>query len=563
MDWVRNAPFIKKFFSLDKQPKWLPRIMRKYGVKNFQVVDGKIYAFNKEVILDPARIQKILEKEEEGFGGSKKVYYRLRKKHIGISYNAVLDFFNRSERRQLKRETQSTTQQRTFIVAKRPGHFQADLTFYHKAKIVVFGIVDVFSRWCEYTVIKDKTPISTGAALKSAIEKFKKLAPTQTFYKMETDGGSEFIKDPRNKDADEEDIKIDFRTYLETYKETSTKHKLTIIHKNQPQRLIESLNGTLRRYVERVDFKNKAELKEIVARFVEDKNDSVHSVTGSTPNDLLTLATKEEVKAAAKSQLQKGQKRIVTSGRKYKQLAVGSLVRISLKKDKDELGHHGPKALWSKTLYRVSRIVGSTRGADRYKLLKNDGSKVDGLYFRDKLLAVVIPTHSKDQKKKYIPGEAKAGDKKREEEVKRPDKVPELTWASQKTYDDAQDEMEDSGDEYVPVGRNADEDEKAEEVVKRPKRKAKKKPKQKVIGRKVFVLWEEEEWDSPVVILQTYKHHFIVRFTDGSTAGIPDENVERMTEDYVTVKTVERYKRQNKKQIGDIKKDIDSRGDID
>lgn len=56
-----------------------------------------------------------------------------------------------------------------------------------------------------------------------------------------------------------------------------------------------------------------------------------------------------------------------------------------------------------------------------------------------------------------------------------------------------------------------------------------------------------------------YKGHFVVRWSDGSTSGQPDETVARMTKDYVTTKTLNKYVKSNKKQIDAIKKEIDER----
>ena len=79
-------------------------------------------------------------------------------------------------------------------------------------------------------------------------------------------------------------------TFLENYKEDPKKHpkwKLRIEHKKQPQRLIVTLNGTLRKYVERVDFKDKKELAKIVARFVKEYNNSRHYALGTrTPMEV-------------------------------------------------------------------------------------------------------------------------------------------------------------------------------------------------------------------------------------------------------------------------------------
>ena len=434
--WLNHVDTIKRYF---KTKRGLPRLLRLYGVSNFSVKDSRVYAFGREVVTTQKRREEIMDENMDRFGGGRKLHSRLRTLYFGLSRADIVGRMAKEERRQLKAERVVPAKQRTFIVAARPGYFQMDLTFYHGAKIPVFGLVDVFSRWCYYEVIKKKTPGVVLVALQNAFAAFKTRAPHHKIFKMDADSGSEF--------------KGVVKTFLEGYNEGGEridkgkhagelKHKLIYKQVAQPQRLIESLNGTLRQHVERVDWGRKAELKKIIREFCLDYNESIHSSTGERPNDLLTLNDKKELQREQRRQMQQGRSRI-GKGR-LKKLEVGALVRMyKFPTSKKAIGHRGTAPHWTKTIYVVTRVIKSTRGQNRYRLKREDGTPVDGMYFRDRLLGIVKPT-IKAAKPKYDGGDYEEA----EEENLDPDKPPKISW-----YAGAEDIRADSGSE-------ADEDEK-------------------------------------------------------------------------------------------------------
>ena len=553
-NWARKKNYIIKYLRAKKKPKHPPRFFRIFGgAENFKEVKGTLFYRDLEIVLDPDRREKILSEQEESYGGSKAIYYRLRKKYLGITYNHVLSYLNRSERRQLKRTKQSSAKQRSFIHASRPGHLQIDLTFYHNNKFIVFGCIDVFSRWCHYELIKDKTPKSTAAALQKVVALFKSLAPQMTLFMVSTDAGSEF--------------QDDFRAFLENYKEDPKKHpkwKLRIEHKKQPQRLIETLNGTLRKYVERVDFKDKKELAKIVARFVEEYNNSRHYALGTrTPMEVITLKDPKLVKRESERQFAQKKKRVTTSKFVMKELKVGSLVRISLQSDKDALGHHGAKPLWSKTIYRVKRIIGSKRGIDRYQVVYEGNGKKKGIYFRDKLLFVRLPTHNKNQKAKYDPGAVD------ETEVPQDDDPPAPAWKDPKlkTYANKQDEREDSGEEYDEIDLDLadqdteDEDEKLEHPPPAPKKKVVKPRKQKEVKVKKSLLRERLRttlYNNNCVVIDEYRGYHIVFFRgDKSVLAVLPKEIHYLLNEQITEKTRLKYLKEHAETIKASKREVD------
>ena len=364
--WSKHYNKVIRFL---KTGKYLPNIVRKYGAKNFRHKGNTIYLFDREIVHEESRRKEIFQKETEHYGGVKQVHSRLQNHFLGISRKDVEKRHAREERRQLKKPRQESKRQRTFIVASRPGHLQADLTFYQGQKIPVFGAIDIFSRWCYYEVIKSKEAKNTAAALKNCFEAFKREAPHHKIWKLETDKGEEFAgafkkfaeawSEP-DKDAAKQAQKV----------AKKKQHRMTFRRTPQPQRLIESLNGVLRRHVERVDWGRKAELERIIRGFVVDKNSSVHSVTNERPLDLMRMSDKKEIKLEARRQLKAGRGRLVSRGIGVKKLKIGDSVRLYLFKDKGgiAMGHHGTDPDWSKQIYKVLKTLGSTRGAMRYKI---------------------------------------------------------------------------------------------------------------------------------------------------------------------------------------------------
>ena len=198
-NWAASKEWILHYLRAKKKPYQTPRLANKFGLKHLSHKGDTLFYKGLEIITTQKRREEILAEQESAYGGSKAIYYRLRKKFIGITYRHVLSYLGESERRQLKqKKVAGGKKQRAFIHANRPGFLQADCTFYNGNKIVVFGVVDVFSRWCYYEIIKHKQPIDTAVAMDKAIKIFKKLAPHQSIFRVATDAGGEFRKDDRN-----------------------------------------------------------------------------------------------------------------------------------------------------------------------------------------------------------------------------------------------------------------------------------------------------------------------------------------------------------------------------
>ena len=365
-----------------KKKKYVPRIVRKYGIKNFRFEGSpehsKIYLFNRLIIDNEADRKSIFDSVMKNYGAVVKTMRYLHRSYLGISYEDVRKRHKREERRQLKAERHKPAKRKTFIAVDGPGVIQCDTTFYNGHKWPVHGFVDVFSRFGFYVLTKDKTAEEALWAFKICARAYKQHTNYRIF-RVETDAGGEFKKG--------------FATYCK-------KNKIHLVSKKQPQRLIESLNKTLRAHVERVDYGRKVEFVRILAKFNRQYNNSVHSnLAGQTPLEVLAL-NHEQLQIEKKRQVGMGQKRV--SGRRTILIKVGALVRLYLLSDKGEIGHKGTDPHWSKTIFVVTRRVGSSRGDYRYKIKPLEKKEqLDGLFFGDRLQVIEMPLYKAKRIKGY------------------------------------------------------------------------------------------------------------------------------------------------------------------
>ena len=160
--------------------------------------------------------------------------------------------------------------------------------------------------------------------------------------------------------------------------------------------MIESLNRTLRRYIERVGWDTLKELDELIEKFVQTYNQSKHTTTKKAPIDLINVDEDAEVKEADK-QYKAGKKRMNKKGFVKAELKVGDTVRIydpkrveikakqkealkgKIKLSEDDYvkqytsKHRGQEPHWTKTVYIIERVMGGKR-AKRYLLIGKKGA---------------------------------------------------------------------------------------------------------------------------------------------------------------------------------------------
>ena len=100
--WTYHAPIVIRFLTDDKRYV-VPRVVKEFGADNFRVEKDRLFLFNREIVTDDKRMNEILDKAEEKYGGIKKAHWRIMRSYINISRSKLHKYFAGSERRQLKR----------------------------------------------------------------------------------------------------------------------------------------------------------------------------------------------------------------------------------------------------------------------------------------------------------------------------------------------------------------------------------------------------------------------------------------------------------------------------
>jgi hypothetical protein len=367
--WDTHVPNVIKF--LTKKSSVVPKVVNVFGVQNFRVDKDKLFLFDREIVTDEKRLGEIIDKAEESYGGVKKSHWKIMRSYINVSRNRLEKYFAGSERRQLKRRHRTSKKTGNFIVASSPGNIQIDLTFYRGQKVPVFGAVDIFSRWAYFERVSSKSSSLVIEAIKRCVAEFQKVSKHR-IYNLSSDAGSEF------KGA---------------AKDWLIKNHIHYDQQAKSRKLIESLNSTLRKYIERVGFGTLKELDDLIEAFNETYNDTRHASTNKVPNELVAMEPKQkEIKDEAKRQFnEKKSKMGESKGFQLAKISVSDFVRIydprrreikgdqkkklkgKIKLSDDDFvkqftsKHRGPEPDWSKTTYMVIKIIIGKR-APRYKL---------------------------------------------------------------------------------------------------------------------------------------------------------------------------------------------------
>ena len=382
--WSKHGPTIYKFLTENKRTI-VPRIYKRYnGDKNFQLYDKRLYLFGREVVYDKKRKDHIVNMEEEYFGGETKGFSRVQAKYIGIPRSAIERLYRGSERRQLKAHYQKQVSDLTYIHSGRPGSIQIDLTFYRNQKLPIFGAIDVFSRYCFYERVRDKRASTVAIVLQKAVEHFENISNFNV-TKVSSDSGVEFQKET-----------------------TAYLRRRNIYYDRQvrSRKLIESLNRSLRLYVERVSWDTIRDLDILVEKFVSSYNSSKHGSTKRVPNDLIRIQ-EEDIREEDKRQ-RKNKNVSKSEGFRMAKLVIGDRVRIydpkrkeiKHKQKQEQRGkiklsekdyvkkftshHAGNAPHWTKEVFKIERVI-TGKITNRYLVVGKKGS-----YFRHELKKVPL-----------------------------------------------------------------------------------------------------------------------------------------------------------------------------
>ena len=392
--WEKHIAYIKGFLS---GKKGVPKYVKRYGAENFKMKDSDVCIFNRKLVLDQDEKNKIIDAEDEKYGGLNKAFERISRKYIGISRSDVQKRFRGSERRQMKQtyHPQKVNQ----IFAARPGHVEIDLTFYRNQKIPIFGAIDVYSRYIYYKRVPNKQAASVVVALKEFIKKFESVTKFKVF-KISTDSGVEFA---------------DFKKYIE-----ETPQRIIYDRQVKSRKMIENLNKSLRMYVERIGWDTIADLDDLVAKFVESYNDSKHSTTKKIPNEMVkeAVAVERPTKPTSGYRMAKLEKGDTVRLYDPRRLDIKEKMKETLKgkiklKESDYVKrytsfHRGQDPHWSNKIYTIKEVHVGKKRANRYLL-----NEKKGFFFRHELQKVV-PITKEDPRKKIMSRREKVAERYKE-----------------------------------------------------------------------------------------------------------------------------------------------------
>ena len=382
--WNKHVQKIKMY--LTGKDRTVPAIMKRFGTEKFTMKGDSLFYDKREIIYDAEQKKKIIEQEDEKYGGQTKAFERLSRRYLGISRRDVAKGYRGSERRQLKARFTRTDRNR--IKALKPGHIEIDITFYKGFKIPVFGAIDVFSRYAYYERIPDKKAISVLSVLKNFIKKFENNT-IQKVYKISTDSGSEFQKE--------------FTEYLK-------ERKIFYDRQVKSRKLIENLNASLRHYIERIGWSTIKDLDELIKNFVNTYNDSKHSTTKKTPNDMMKIRPstvadnrKPSHSGFTVAELKAGDRvRIYDPRRKDVKEEMKKLLKGKIKLSNEDYVkqftsfHRGQAPHWTKKVYHVKSVHYGKKRSTRYLLREKKG-----WYYRHELQKVALVT-KKDPRVKIL-----------------------------------------------------------------------------------------------------------------------------------------------------------------
>ena len=301
-------------------------------------------------------------------GSAKVLHERLLKHYIGISRRFIKKILSHQEVNILKARTHRPDPSRGVILHGRfPMHIsEADTVFMPKnIKLnhefrYIFTIVNIYSRKVGAQPIKRKFAKDVLEALKIIYKRWGKGLPRI----FGSDQGTEMMGEV-NIYLLKNGVK---RYYSKPY---------------SPLSVIERHNGIIRKNLNK--FMNIYKTKvwvDILQHVVNNVNDTIYQNI-KTREFLFNLKNRKEINSYYDIMLEHAQKRLKKKTFKFKNiLKVGDEVRLSLKKEKQEMTKEGSENVWSSRIYHIKKIIKTNRGIDRYILDEKPGH----MYHRTQLL---------------------------------------------------------------------------------------------------------------------------------------------------------------------------------
>ena len=266
------------------------RIKKQY--RNFQVRNNDIYytPLNLKVVPE-SKVQETLQREYDDpvvglASGIKSFYNKLSQKYLGIKRKHIEDFLKKQQPYQLTKNKPRVINRPH--VALYPNHrWAADLIDvklyegYNKQRKYILTVIDFFSK----KVFAKPLLNAQSESIKNALEEICEENKTFPLI-LQTDNGSEFKKNVR-----------------EWCIENNIKQVKTLSYTPTSNGLIENFNNILRKMM-RENFirTNSLNWIDYLDTFIENRNNSKHSTTKQTPNQVWTAGRDKLERITAQEQ---------------------------------------------------------------------------------------------------------------------------------------------------------------------------------------------------------------------------------------------------------------------
>ena len=365
------------------EPKWVPRV----GKEHLRIKSGRLHVAGIPVFDKQEVVTLIKKMYYSASGGSTPyaIHHKLKDRVANVSEASVRRVMETFETYQVTKRVMKPPDNRGHKYWWTPGTLQADTTFTDAPlkvatdgtrprfdkKYAIACMHDVWSGYTMAVIVEDETAKLTARAMK----KFGQLLLSKFGVRpkvLMTDKGSEYAS---------------FARLACTW---GARHLASPTGK--PINEIEAKNAMVKRRLEiqLVAHGHRNNISGILAAICEDINNAPRQWReGHTPVELLTMSVQQRNEVNARSMKKR---RHYTHAEAYKSKAkevyVGTTVRRILWTTKDiksrPMGKKGYQEKWSRTVYKVLKIITQRNAVKKYKL--DDG--IRRLYFRTEIQKV-------------------------------------------------------------------------------------------------------------------------------------------------------------------------------
>ena len=329
--------------ELKTRPAFIKPIIDKISVR-----DDKLYYSEKEIIPREEAMNIIRQYDLNPMysGGINKLEFHINQKYVGITRSMIVDYIRNSESHQLHQPRAKTIRQRAIITTDLGKVSQIDLidmqsyAGLNNNDRYILTYVDLFSKYGSARAIKNKEVKSVIIAIDDILSK---LPPGTLPKVIQSDNGSEFDKQ--------------FENHL------SRKWKIKTIHSSayspQTQGAIERFNRTIKSkiFLHMTKF-NTAKWNDVLDLIIQGYNNTKHSTTNRSPNEVISDPTNKDIKAEVLENIKLKAARNQVVDDKELDLNVGDHVRISKGTTTDVKKNKFGKGInqnWSRRIYTIIR----------------------------------------------------------------------------------------------------------------------------------------------------------------------------------------------------------------